>query len=287
VPRVRYSDPVGYEPDHRHGVGVPNPWHPVMIRIVADLGNSRLKWGRVDLDGRLGSTIALPTHDPATWAFAWDAWGLAEVETVWSIASVNPPLAGRLGKFLEGQGVDARQIRWHRSASEVSIRHELEHPETAGADRALAVLGALAIHRGRGPGLVVSCGTAVTVERISVEGVWQGGAIAPGLGPMAKALHLLTAQLPEVTPKEAPSPFGRSTIPALEAGVFWGVVGAIRELLNRQAEGFSPTPWLLWTGGDAASFAPWIVWPRTEVVPHLVLEGLTTLGGLQRNPGAS
>ncbi len=127
--------------------------------------------------------------------------------------------------------------------------------------------------------MVVSCGTAVTVERISAEAVWQGGAIAPGLGPMAKALHLLTAQLPEVAPREAPNPFGRSTIPALEAGVFWGVVGAIRELLSRQAEGFATTPWLLWTGGDAASFAPWIAWPvGAEVVPDLVLEGLIREG---------
>jgi type III pantothenate kinase len=246
-----------------------------MIRIVADLGNSRLKWGRVGLDGRLGSTVALPVHDPATWSFAWDAWDLGELETAWSIASVNPPLAIRLGKFLEGQGV--QRVRWLRSASEVSIRHDLQNPETAGADRALAVLGAQAIQRGKGPGLVVSCGTAVTVERISPEAVWQGGAIAPGLGPMAKALHLLTAQLPEVGPSKAPSPFGRSTIPALEAGVFWGVVGAIRELLTRQAEGFSTLPWLVWTGGDAPTFAPWIEWPAARIVPDLVLEGLIPL----------
>ena len=247
-----------------------------MARIVADLGNSRLKWGQVDPDGRLGSTIALPTDDPAAWASNWDDWGLTERETSWSIASVNPPLADRLGRFLEGRGVAA--IRWHRSAGEVAVRHELEHPTTAGADRALAVAGAMGMRQGRGPGLVVSCGTAVTVERISVDGVWQGGAIAPGLGPMAKALHLLTAQLPEVAPRDAPSPFGRSTVPALEAGVFWGVVGAIRELLTRQAEGLSPEPWLIWTGGDAPTFARWVDWPQSLVVPHLVLEGLCREG---------
>ena len=45
------------------------------------------------------------------------------------------------------------------------IRHQLEHAETAGADRALAVLAAVARHPQGGPGLVVSCGTAITVER--------------------------------------------------------------------------------------------------------------------------
>jgi type III pantothenate kinase len=242
-----------------------------MPRIVADLGNSRLKWGRIDTDGRLGATVTLPTDDPASWASAWADWGLSAAGS-WSVSSVNPPLADRLGRFLETQGVGA--IRWHRSASEVSVRHELEQPGSTGADRALAVVGALGVHRGRGPGLVVSCGTAVTVERISSDGTWQGGAIAPGLGPMARALHLMTAQLPEVAPRHPPEPFGRSTVPALEAGVFWAVVGAIRELLGRQAVGLSPTPWLIWTGGDAPTFAPWVEWPGAEVIPHLVLEGL-------------
>lgn len=246
-----------------------------MIRIVADLGNSRLKWGQVAPDGRLGATVALPTDAPDAWASAWDAWGLAGGETHWSVASVNPPLADRLGRFLAGRGVVG--VGWHRSAAEVAVRHELDHPETAGADRALAVVGALAIRPAGVPGLVVSCGTAVTVERVSAGGVWQGGAIAPGLGPMARALHLLTAQLPEVAPRRAPDPTGRSTVPALESGVFWGVVGAIRELLARQAEGLAPGPWLVWTGGDAPTFAPWISWPGAEVVPHLVLAGLAGL----------
>ena len=246
-----------------------------MSRIVADLGNSRLKWGRVGPGGHLGEMVALPTDDPAAWDSAWEVWGLSGASADWSIASVNPPLAGRLARFLATRGVV--DLRWYRSAAEVAVNHELEHPRTAGADRALAVVGALGRHSGRGPGLVVSCGTAITVERISAGGPWQGGAIAPGLGPMARALHLLTAQLPEVAPREAPAPFGRSTIPALEAGVFWAVVGAIRELVTRQAEGLEPTPWLVWTGGDAPTFAQWVEWPGAEVVPHLVLEGLVGL----------
>lgn len=245
-----------------------------MRRIVADFGNSRVKWGRVANDGRLEATLSLPIDDPNAWANAWDAWGLDGIGSAWSVASVNPPLADRFGRFLQGRGVGS--IRWHRSASDVAVRHELLHSESAGADRALAVVGALSLRGGRGPGLVVSCGTAITVERVSEDGLWQGGAIAPGLGPMAKALHLLTAQLPEVAPGEAPAPFGRSTIPALEAGIFWGVVGTIRELLIRQAADLPSTPWVIWTGGDAKRFARWVEWPKAEVVPDLVLEGLRT-----------
>jgi len=247
-----------------------------VTRIVADLGNSRLKWARVGPGGRLGATVALPANDPGAWASAWESWGLTEGgPTTWAVASVNPPMADRLARFLEGQGAGA--VRWFRSVAAVTDRHELEGAETGGADRALTVLGALARRGGRGPGLVVMCGTAVTVERIGADGVWQGGAIAPGLGPMANALHLMTAQLPKVIPAGPPAAFGRGTVSSLEAGIYWSMVGAIRELLTRQADGLDPPPWVIWTGGDAPSFAPWIDWPGAEVVADLVLEGLAGL----------
>ena len=165
-------------------------------------------------------------------------------------------------------------MRWYRSAADVPLRHALERPETAGADRACAVVAAVALHPGGGPGLVVSCGTAITVDRIAADGTWQGGAIAPGLRLSARALHLLTAQLPEVDVSEAPPAWGPSTLPALAAGVFWGVVGSIRELLERQATDLLPSPWLLWTGGDAPTLAPWIAGDDAHIVPDLVLQGL-------------
>jgi pantothenate kinase type III len=251
-----------------------------MDRVVADLGNSRLKWGRVEPDGRLGAMVALPTDNPADWASAWDDWGLTGAGSAWAISSVNPPKVAGLAAFLQGRDVD--QVRWYRSVSDVPLQHELEETDTGGADRALGVVGALALRQGRGPGLIVSCGTAVVVERISAGGVWQGGAIAPGLGPMARALHLMTAQLPEVIPLSAPEPFGRATVPSIEAGVFWGLVGTIRELLGRQAVGLSPEPWLIWTGGDASKFAHWIEWPGAEIFmslrPNASLAVLTASG---------
>jgi type III pantothenate kinase len=217
--------------------------------------------------------IALPLDDPDAWASAWRRWDPAGAEpSTWAIASVNPPLAGRLAAFLDERGIAA--TTWYRSAAQVPIRHALEQAETTGADRALAVAAAMAMHPHAGPGLVVSCGTAITVERIAADGTWQGGAIAPGLGLSARALNLLTAQLPLIHPPEGPPPWGRSTRPAIEAGLFWGAVGTVRELLARQAADLSPTPWLVWTGGDAALLSPWIGWKDVRVVPDLVLDGL-------------
>jgi type III pantothenate kinase len=244
-----------------------------MIRIVADLGNSRLKWGRVGASSRLESRRILPSDDPDAWASAWQDWNPAGAEdSRWAIATVNPPEAKRLGAFLGARGVGS--TRWYRSAAGVPIRHALEQPETAGADRALAVVAARAMHPPGRPGLVVSCGSAITVERITADAVWQGGAIAPGLGLSARALHILTAQLPLITPRKAPPAWGRSTGPALEAGLYWSVVGAVRELLKRQAADLSPDPWVVWTGGDAPILGPAVAGEAAFVVDDLVLHGL-------------
>lgn len=245
-------------------------------RVVADLGNSRSKWGRLDDRGRVAEVVTLGVADAAAWADAWHRWGLDGGEpSSWAVASVNPPAADRFAGFLTARGVS--RTAWYRSAAEVPVRHGLKTPETAGADRALAVVGALAGRPAGGPGLVVLCGTAVTVERVAGDGTWQGGAITAGLGLTARALHILTAQLPLVVPRGAPPAWGPSTLPALEAGVFWGVVGGVRELLTRQAEGLEPAPWVIWTGGDAGALAPGVAWDGAEVVSDLVLRGLAAV----------
>jgi type III pantothenate kinase len=243
-----------------------------VIRIVADLGNTRLKCAEVRPDGSLGPAIALPIDEPGAWPEALDRLAPGAAETSWAISTVNPPLAGRLSAWLEGRGVSG--IRWFRSAANVRVPHELDRPDTAGADRALAVLAARSLNPPGRPGLVVSCGTALTVERISPAGVWQGGAIAPGLGLSARALHQGTAQLPLIDVAGPPPPLGRSTTPALAAGVFWGTVGAARELIGRQSAGLTPSPYLVWTGGDAPMLAPWVDGGEPRIVPDLVLIGV-------------
>ena len=77
-----------------------------MLRIVADLGNTRLKWGRLDESGRLVEVIALPLDDPSAWASAWADWDRLEPGNAWwAVSTVNPPVADRLETFLREQQV--------------------------------------------------------------------------------------------------------------------------------------------------------------------------------------
>lgn len=244
-----------------------------MRRIVADLGNSRLKWAVLGPGGQLSDARARTLEASGEW--------LETVDTrpgdSWTIASVNPSEADRLGPWLESRKVSS--IRWLRSAADVPLPfgHDLARPDRTGVDRALGVSQALAVAGPETGGVVVSVGSALVVERVAPGGRWQGGAISAGLGPLARALRQSTAQLPEVLPGEDPPAWGASTGPALHAGLFWGLVGAARELVTRQKAGLPADAWTIWTGGDAPRIAPWIDGKKARTVPDLVLQALSRL----------
>jgi type III pantothenate kinase len=201
------------------------------------------------------------------------------------VSTVNPPIADRLEEFLQAQGVD--RVTWIRSAAEVPVPKDVEGADTGGSDRALAVFGATRIVPSGRPGLVVMCGTAITVERITADGVWQGGAIAPGLGQTARALNLMTAQLPFIELSQPPPAWGRGTTDSLKAGIFWGIVGAVRELLSRQEPDLGPDPWVIWTGGDAELLAPPIFGTNAHVEPNLILGALAEVAFGENRGGVS
>ena len=107
----------------------------------------------------------------------------------------------------------------------------LEHPERVGLDRLAA---AAAVNRLRSPdrgAIIVDTGSAVTVDLLSADGVFRGGAILPGIDMSARALHEFTDLLPLVSLNELsvpPPALGVSTVTAIRGGLFWGQVGAVR-----------------------------------------------------------
>jgi type III pantothenate kinase len=244
-----------------------------VIRVVADLGNTRLKWGLVSPAGAVEAQPALPVDETETWAPAFAAAGLDRAPSRWAVATVNPAAADRLAAILAPWPAESRRFSL---AADISQPHRLDHPERTGVDRALGVFAARALVPAGAALQVVSCGSAVTVDAVDAAGVWRGGAIAPGLPLLSRSLHAMTAQLPLVGVDEAvPPAVGASTVPAIRAGLVWGLVGLVREILARQAaELGGASPRVLWTGGDAARVAPWVAGPAAQVVPDLVLRGL-------------
>ena len=108
------------------------------------------------------------------------------------------------------------------------------------------------------PGISADCGTALTLEIVDADGVFRGGAIAPGRAMMRRSLAAGTAQLPEIPfSTQLPEHPGSNTVETIRFGVDRGAVGLMRELLSASlpACGKARRPTIVATGGDAPIFA--------------------------------
>jgi type III pantothenate kinase len=115
------------------------------------------------------------------------------------------------------------------------IRIDMDNPREVGPDR---IVNAVAAHQlYGGPVIVIDMGTATTLDVVSKDGSYIGGAIAPGIIISTEALFTRTAVLPRIElalPKKA---IGRNTIAAMQSGIVFGYIGLIEGIVGRiQAE---------------------------------------------------
>ncbi|HLT47671.1 MAG TPA: type III pantothenate kinase, partial [Rubricoccaceae bacterium] len=245
--------------------------------LALDVGNSETKAGLHDGAGWVRTArTATDAGGAAAWlrALARDA----RVDAA-GLASVVPArTAAWAAAVREAFWVEAEIVH---AAMPLPFRLAYETPETLGTDRLAAA--AAAWHRlGRDaqgqarPVVALDAGTAVTTEVVTADGVYLGGAIAPGAPLLLRALTERTAQLPHVGWPSDPSPIGASTQAAMQAGLGVLYLDGVRGLLARTAAALGTRPFVVATGG----WAGWLA-ERLETIdavePHLVLDGVRLL----------
>lgn len=149
-----------------------------------------------------------------------------------------------------------------------------EDPKEVGADRLSTSIAAFELYKG--PVIVVDFGTATTFDIISEKGEYVGGVIAPGIGISSQALFEKGAQLPHVELAKPESVIGRNTRKSMQAGIVYGAVGQVREILSRIKTEIGGNPKIVATGGYASLIAPEVEM-IDKVNQELVLEGLRIL----------
>jgi type III pantothenate kinase len=151
-----------------------------------------------------------------------------------------------------------------------------EQPSEVGADR--IVNGVAAYEQfGRShqrPIVVVDFGTATTFDAITAKGEYLGGAICPGVQISADALFQRAARLPRIDVRKPAQTIGRTTIGAMESGLFYGYVGLVEGLVRRISAELGGEPVCVATGGLAGTIAP-----ETSLIDHV--EPDLTLHGLR------
>ncbi len=145
---------------------------------------------------------------------------------------------------------------------EVPISIDIDNPREVGADRVVNAVGALL--RYPPPLIIVDFGTATTFDIVDHKGAYIGGVIAAGINLSLEALSRAAAKLPRIAVAAPGRVIGRSTVGAMQSGVYWGYVGLIEGLVARIKQEFGGPMTVVATGGLAPLFAN-----GTDAIAHV------------------
>ncbi|MEZ6061571.1 MAG: type III pantothenate kinase [Planctomycetaceae bacterium] len=254
--------------------------------LAVDIGNTRAKFGLFrSAVGRVPQVMqisACPLAETATLEVALADWLAAdgnEPVTNCVLAGSNPPVRDLLRQAWPLPGLPPTVIEDFR---DVPLAVDVDEPAKLGIDRLLSAFAVKMSDPSERPAVIVDSGTATTVDLLTSDGVFRGGSILPGLRLSAYALHDYTARLPLIDTDARlttePSVPGRNTDEAICAGLFWGQLGAVRELVSRlsqaAAERFHEVrpPRVVISGGGGRQLMPHF--PNATFIDSLALHGL-------------
>ena len=251
--------------------------------LVIDVGNSNIVLGIYNADHLIRdwriSTDKAKTPDEYA-ILIHDLFRLADIHfsdiKAIIIYSVVPTLTGVLEKLCRQYFSFAPYVVGPGIKTGMPIQYD--NPKEVGADRIVnAVAGFDKYHC---PLIIVDFGTATTFDFVNRKGEYCGGAIAPGLMISTEALFQKASKLPRVEIVKPASIIAKNTVNSMQAGIFYGYVGMVDEIVSRMKIESKDSPRVIATGGLAALIAPE---SKTieEVDEYLTLEGLKLL--YQRN----
>ena len=189
------------------------------------------------------------------------------------LGSVVPPLTGTTRAMVERYfGLKALVIE---PGLKTGMPILYDNPAEVGADRIVNGIAAYELFgkASARPMVVVDFGTATTLDAITAKGEYLGGAICPGVEISADALFQRAARLPRIDVRKPARVIGRTTVGAMQSGLFYGYVGMVEGLVRRMSEELGGNALCVATGGLADVIAPETVLIH-HVVPDLTLQGL-------------
>jgi type III pantothenate kinase len=247
-----------------------------MAMLLVDVGNTRIKWARLDGErlarGKAAVHSGWRPADYARYLFR-PAHGLHGL-IVSSVADARVDRA--LGAAARRAGIATWFVSVPRRASGVTVGYA--EPWRLGVDRFAALVAAHALFDGV-PLCVVGVGTALTIDLLDAAGRHRGGVIVPAPDLMVATLLRETYGIRRRAQGGAVHPrglFGRSTRDGIERGARYAAVALIDRAVEEGSSILAREPLVLVTGGGAGAVRAHLR-SRCVGVPDLVLKGLAVL----------
>ena len=226
--------------------------------LTVDIGNSMITMGVFE-DANLVTTLRIATDSRRS----VDEYGLMLINllqlkgidrskiTDVCMCSVVPPLTGVFEAASETY-FDVKPLAV-TAGVRTGLKISYDNPRDVGADRIVDAVAAKELY-GQ-PAIIVDFGTATVFDAISKDGVYLGGAIAPGISVAAEALFFNTSQLRRVELVAPKSAIGQNTTAALQAGLVLGYAELVKGLVARIKDELGGSAIVVGTGGLASVIA--------------------------------
>ena len=193
------------------------------------------------------------------------------------MCSVVPPLTGIFEELIQTYfKVNPLTVT---AGVKTGLQISYDNPRDVGADRIVDAVAAIELY-GQ-PTIIVDFGTATVFDAVSRDGVYLGGAIAPGINVAAEALFLSTSQLRRVELIAPESAIGQNTTEALQSGLMLGYAGLVTGLVARFKKELGEDAKVVGTGGLAGTISE-VADVFDAINPDLTLIGLRLIYG--KNP---
>ncbi len=240
------------------------------MRILAiDVGNTRIKAGLFE------KTALVEKHAVSTRRVsdsrALGSWLMETVSDTPQTIFVASVVRGCGDLIRDAVASTGKNVVEATPSMAIGVTADVSHPERVGIDRLVAAGEAYA--RTQAATVLVTVGTAITIDFVTGDGRFVGGTISPGLWLAAGSLHAETSLLPDVEPGPPSSVPPATTEDSIRAGLMFGASGTIEKIVS-QAWGGAGARRIL-TGGDAACLLPYLDGDY-DVMEDLVLYGLAS-----------
>lgn len=247
--------------------------------LTLDVGNSHIYGGLFDTNGKLhvqfrkNSIIRHSSDELGLFlrGVLRENGQAPEAVSRVAVCSVVPALDHSLRncirKYFSGRAF------FLQPGTKTGLKIHYRNPVEVGADRIANAIAGIELYPNQNL-IIADLGTATTVDAISRDKEFLGGAILAGMGISAEVLESRTARLPSVEILKPPAVIGRSTVENIQSGLYYGHLGMLRELIRQMTQeafhGEQAT--VIGTGGFSRLFQGAGVFDRE--IPDLVLQGL-------------